>query len=281
MRSASEIDFTRWRRHRRTRTHTPHAHSSRPRSLRPSRGPFSAMALCPEARVPFTEACSGVGVCLDSLSCECPQGLSGVSDWAIGAPTCAISPVAIQVMYSILAVAQFAQLTFTLYFLKRLWQTSSSQNAKKKRRDRYKVVMAIFSVLSTLFFIPLAIIRASQPVNPTSTIGTSTVTTILFAFGISTFWIYALLFSQSILALSLDQLRMQTQEARDNLATAIAILQKGFPIVLVCVVFFCIIPVFLLASTHPWTWYARKYCPACFAANQLTEILSYSNFCAL
>ena len=210
------------------------------------------MASCPAVLVPFVRACSGVGVCLDALSCACPDGLTGVSDWALGAPTCAISATAVTVMYSIFAVAELALLGFVGYFIFRLREASPT----RKKRNSGLLYGALVLGSASFCFLALAVIRASAPVEPGNTIGTSAVVTVLFVAGTGLFWAYMLIFTRHILAIALNQLRVQTEEAKAHANHAIAVLRYGFPVILVIIEFFSLVPIFLLASLNPTTWYA-------------------------
>jgi len=191
---------------------------------------------------------------------------AGYGDFALGAPTCAINIAAIQALYSLLIISQFGVLLMSLVFLHR---------TQKSRQFTRRTAGCALSILSSVCFIALGILRASNPTD--SGIGYRPASTVLFCAGASLFWAYGLQFTGNLIVISLKQTKMQDENAQKRAISIIRRTQIALPYLLFIVVVICILPMFMLATSDPWVMYglgAAHYEGLAFSAMFVGAILS-------
>jgi len=206
---------------------------------------------CPRVLFPFAATCSGSGTCVDAQTCLCPAGFTGLGDFAIGAPTCAISIVAVQVLYSVLAVSHCLVLGFVVVAVHRHLSTHTRATAYVMRR---RMLSAALLFISSVLLMALGIVRAS---NPTAlTIGTSPVITVLFCFGAAFFWAHLCVFATAVLDMTLRHMRTRSERVDESAQRVAMLVSKGTPLIVIISVGLCLVPLLLLATKNPDAWYA-------------------------
>jgi hypothetical protein len=200
-------------------------------------------ALCPAPDQPLTQSCVG-GSCVDAQTCLCADGFTGFGDFVVGSPSCTISIMAVQALWSVLAIAQFASLLFALFFV-RLTARHSRANS---------TFGGLASILSSICFIALGIWRAADPLG--TPIGTHPGSTALFCLGASLFWTFTLWSTKTFLEMSLKQARMYNTESQQRVNRLMDILHgKGLAILAGMIVLVCWFPILMLATTDEWAVY--------------------------
>jgi hypothetical protein len=174
----------------------------------------------------------------------CADGFTGFGDFVLGSPSCTINIMAVQGMWAMVAISHVATLLVAVVYTTRIY----------KRANRQRKLGAACAISSSASFITLGCWRAADPLG--TPIGTHAGATILFCLGASCFWMYSVLFTKTMLEISLKQARMNDTESNQRITRVIDFLRgKGLLVLAGLLVLVCWFPIFMLATTSAWTMY--------------------------
>ena len=171
----------------------------------------SSSIACPPLLFPETWNCSGRGECISSVVCLCTQpNWVGQGDFAFESPTCNIYIPAVQALWSIAICFQCLIMTFSIYYLR-------VKLRQEELASSLPLILGVLLLLSSIFLIPTAIIRAANP--STVVIGTDTVVTVLFCCGAASFWLAVHVFVYSFLEVSYKKVLMYNTNLKHSMCS--------------------------------------------------------------
>lgn len=194
------------------------------------------VSVCPPILAPESQNCSGRGICVDEFTCECQVGWTGKGDFAFGSPSCGIHIDAVRSLWAIVAILNILALVFSAYYIRvKLAQTI---------RTKAPLALGFILGLENICIAATGIIRAA---NPSRTIGSDVLVTVVFTVGTSLFWCAAHVFIYSFIELGLKQSRIfQHTDVRDALMRH---MRLSLPISAVVSVCACLTVLGMLGST--------------------------------
>jgi hypothetical protein len=196
---------------------------------------------CPPILAPETQNCSGRGLCLSASVCDCPDGWTGIGDFAFGAPSCAINVKAVAALWGLAGTLHFFVFCFALYYLK--------VKSKQTNRSKTPLLLGVLILGSSTFMCTTGWIRA---ISPLRTIGSDPAVTVTFVIGATCFWSGCHTFIYSFIALSLKQARIFRTNDETKERTLLH-LKISLPISNAFSMVGCLVPLGMLSATNAFT----------------------------
>lgn len=146
---------------------------------------------------------------MDDFFCKCPPGYTGQGDLAFkGTAGCSIHVVTVQILYGIAMGVHVVVLVFSLYFARRKWEHWRNN----KGGLGSPVLIGVFLALCSTAFMPLAILRISNP--ETATLGTDPAVTALTALAMWFVWASIFMITYNLVQMAAMQLKVYTRYER-------------------------------------------------------------------
>jgi hypothetical protein len=203
---------------------------------------------CPPLLPPMMANCSGIGVCVSSTYCACPEGFTGRGDFAYNSPSCTMHVRTIQGLYSFWAFVNFGAVIFALYYLMKKLQ---QRKHVYEFRDLSPFVLGVCSLASFSFMGTSGAIRAAFP--DTQTIGTNAAVTVCYFLGVWAFWMAIHAFAYGFL--KLIYLQTQVFSSWDTKQKLLVELQKLLTTTAFLASCTCFIPLGMLAQPSTETFF--------------------------
>lgn len=162
-----------------------------------------------EALWPDSTPCDH-GICVVG-SCVCEEGWLSTGDFnPVAGENCDIHEVVIRVLYavqSVVALTALARALRGLYIL--------IHNARVGKMQKRNLKIYGFAAASSLGILTSALLRVSDP--QTHAVGVSAACTLLFTFGISSFWLLVPMVAQNYLEYTAKSARMASTSAKEKI----------------------------------------------------------------
>lgn len=179
-------------------------------------------SVCPPVLYPLIEACGSNGTCVNSNTCECPSGWSGLGDFVLGSPNCNIHMETVRFLW--LPIVIFSPLLSPVFIQAVVY--SARQNISKKKWFFQSAVFC-YSMGFLIQLIAHFLEGVLKVHNPLLQIGQHTLITISYSCGVMGFSVGVTLFL--IVFLNLNMKQMMIRKNKDVLSDLYARLNWVLP----------------------------------------------------